>query len=330
MSIPRVMRFVLDEPWAILPGKLEAIVAVVLRHDAGVTLSPEEIRAAMGGPAGEKAGPRMNGVIAVLPLLGSLFPRANMVTEDSGGTSLQRFTAQFRALVQDPAVKAIVLDVDSPGGSIQGATEAATAILAARGSKPIVAVANVLMASAAYHVASAADEIVASPSARLGSIGVFTAHVDRSAALAAAGEKVTMISAGEGKVDGHDAEPLSDETRAKIQRNVDQAYGIMVRDIANGRAVTADVVRGTWKAGIYFGAEAKALGLADRVATMDETLARLASGSGRAASMRGSATWGADAVGEDPAPAPVAEDPAPVEGDAGEAERRLRAARMSW
>jgi signal peptide peptidase SppA len=133
-----------------------------------------------------------------------------------------------------------------------------------------------MMASAAYWLASQADEIVSIPSGNVGSIGVFSAHQDLSAALEKEGIKVTLIKAGKFKVEGNPFEPLSDEARAQIQTRVDDAYSQFTKDVARGRGVKPSDVRGGYGEGRALPAkEAKAVGLIDRIATMDEVLGKL-------------------------------------------------------
>jgi len=259
-------------PWAILPEKLHAITAVLLRHEAGFKLSAAEIAAVTkpGRP------PSISGGIQILPLFGTIAPRANLMTETSGGTSAERFSAAFRQAVSDPNVGAIVIDVDSPGGSVQGVEELGAEIYKARGSKPIVAVANHLAASAAYWIATAADELIVSPSGEVGSIGVFAAHEDVSKAYEAQGVKTTLVSAGKYKTEGNPYEPLSEESRASIQKRVDEYYSLFTSAVARHRGVSVSDVRGGFGEGRVVGAkEALALGMVDRVATLDETIARL-------------------------------------------------------
>lgn len=333
MSIPHVLAM-FDEPWAMQPEKLAALYAVVRRHHAGVRLTDEEIRAAIGDRPGSAVGPTTQGFVAVLPLYGSLFPRANLITEQSGGTSLQRFAAQLRGLTQDPGIKAILIDADSPGGSVLGVPEAHAAVAEAAAAKLVVAQINTVAASAAYWIVSAADEIAITPSGLAGSIGAFIAHEDRSKALENEGVKVEYVSAGEGKTDANPHQPLTDEARANLQKRVNEIYGGMVRDISRGRAVSGDAVRSTWKANTYGAAEAVSLGMADRVSTIEATLKRLASGAGRAAAkgpqaevvsarldaLAAGRVWNAEAEAWEDAP------PAPPVAYDGEAERRLRAA----
>lgn len=271
-----------DTPWAILPRTHAVMGEVLERWASGVRLSEAEVRAAVGEAPelvaarrsmAERAG---QGVIAVLPVYGILTQRGNMVNNVSGpgGTSTGALMQAFKDAASNPAVGAIVLDVDSPGGSVYGISELADAIYQARGSKPIVAVANSVMASAAYWVGSAADEIVITPSGEAGSIGVFTEHTDSSKADEAKGVKKTIVYAGKYKAEGAGA--LTGEALQALQERVDTYYDSMVKDVARGRNVTQKAVREGFGQGRTFGA-ARAVkeGLADRVGTLDQVLGEL-------------------------------------------------------
>src|SRR3990172_13252741 len=114
--------------------------------------------------------------VAVIPIVGTLIPRGNMLLESSGAVSVQRVTAAFRAALNDPEVGSILLDIDSPGGQVGGIEELSNEIYQARGQKPITAVANTLAASAAYWLARAAGELVGAPSGGGGGIGGVSIH----------------------------------------------------------------------------------------------------------------------------------------------------------
>lgn len=270
-----VLRAVLETPWAILPHTLAVVMEIAARHARGERLTAEEVAARTNGRPGRPG--KIEGDIAVLPLSGVIVPRANLMTDVSGATSAERFGEAFRQLLADAQIGAIVIDVDSPGGAVLGIEELATTIYNARGQKLILAVANHLAASAAYWIASAADELIVTPSAEVGSIGVFAAHEDFSQALEKAGVKTTLISAGKFKVEGNPYEPLGNEARAAIQGRVDDYYDMFVRTVARQRGVTADEVRNGFGEGRVVGAkQALRLGMADRIETLEETLERLA------------------------------------------------------
>lgn len=269
-----VLQAFVETPWAILPNKLAALEEIVARHVAGEKLTAEEIEARIHG-ASRPPEKRINNV-AVLPLFGTIFPRANLMTDMSGATSAERFGAMFDELIKDASVGAIVLDVNSPGGQVSGVEELSKKIFDARGQKPIVAVANHLMASAAYWIGTAADEVVITPSADIGSIGVFAVHEDMSAALEQAGIKMSIIKEGRYKTETNPYEPLSEEARGAIQARVSETYDTFVEAIARNRGVNSAAVRAGFGEGRVVGArEAVKLGMADRIATLEETLAGL-------------------------------------------------------
>ncbi len=274
MRSVHISQALMETPWAILPVKLEAIIEVVSRHFAGEKLDAEEVQTRIHGAT--RPPDRIAGSVAILPLFGTIIPRANLFSNTSGATSAEQFGKKFDELVNDPSVGAIVLDVDSAGGQVAGVDELSRKIYDARGKKPIVAVANHLAASAAYWIATAADELVVTPSGEVGSIGVFAAHEDISEALAQEGVKVTMISEGKYKTEGNPYEPLSEEARAAIQTRVSESYDAFVKAVARNRGVKAADVRSGFGEGRVVGArQAQSLGMADRIATLDETIARL-------------------------------------------------------
>ena len=278
VNFEQVARAVFGEPWAITPEMYATICGIVAERMTGYRPSADEIQERLGAIDRQTVprGASKAGTIAVLPLLGVISQRANMMSAMSGGTSTEQFGQAFNAAVADSSISAIVLDVDSPGGSIKGVTELHQTIMAARGAKPIVAVANSLMASAAYWISAAADEIVASPSAEVGSIGVVTQHADMSAKLEQEGVKVTTISAGRKKASGDPTQPLSEEALGDIQDRVNEVYGVMTADIAKGRGVGLREVRnGYGEGGLLSANLGLSAGMVDRVATLDQTLERL-------------------------------------------------------
>lgn len=264
------------EPWAILPEKLAQIAELLELRAQGQVYTAEEISARIGGKPPERPEVSRSGAIAIMPLFGVLSQRMNMVAQASGGTSTEQFGAVFKQFVADSSIAAIVINVDSPGGPVAGAQELSDIIFNARGAKPIIAVANSLMASAAYWVASAADEIVATPSADVGAIGVIAMHQDTSAAQEKLGVKTTIISAGKKKALLNDNEPLSKEAREHIAGRVDSLYDRFVATVARNRGDSEAAVRAGYGEGATLLAnEALAAGLVDRVATLDDVVAEL-------------------------------------------------------
>lgn len=281
-EIRRVLAAFAAQPWFIDPRKAEQIVAMLeLRAMAGPRAEPFRKE----GAALRQEVRTTKGTVAVLNLFGAIAPRAEALEDVSQQAALMvPFQNAFREVAADPSLSGIILNIDSPGGRVDLVPETAAMIRKARrDGRPIVAVANTLAASAAYWIASAADELVVTPSGEVGSIGVYVLHRDVSEALAASGIRMQFISEGARKVEGNPFEPLSEEARAALQTNVRYFYDLFVADVAKGRRVAESVVRADpEKDGKHFGGgrvypakEAVRLGMADRVATLDETIARL-------------------------------------------------------
>jgi capsid assembly protease len=241
----------------------------------------------------EVAGARIEqmGRVAIVSMRGLIVQRPDLWTRYGYDTSASQFAEVNEALVADPSVGSIVWDVDSPGGVVAGVPEAWARLYALRGQKRIVAVANSLMASAAYWLSSAADEVVASPSALVGNIGVVHVHVDYSKANDLAGQNYTYIYAGKNKVAGHPDAPLSDDALSLIQDRVDGAYAQFVKSVSQGRGVTPEAVRSGFGQGAALMAVAgQSAGLVDRVASLASVLrsvrAKPDASSGMSAAMR--------------------------------------------
>lgn len=278
-----IVSFCIEHPWAITRPMLRTIAGIVGRRAAGRDLPRAEIDGLVA-QRDQVAQRRMlatqpaSSMIAIIPVFGVLVPRANMMSDISGGTSFEALTGQLREAMGNPAISTILFDVDSPGGNVAGATEFAREVLRSRAKKTIVAHANFTMASAAYWFSACATEVVASPSATVGSIGVLTIHDDLSKALEMEGIKETYIAAGKYKTEGNETEPLSPEAEAFLQRQVDIAYGRFVADVAKGRgAAVAEVREGYGQGRAISSGEALELKMIDKIETIDATLTRLMS-----------------------------------------------------
>jgi signal peptide peptidase SppA len=270
----RILAAVAATPWAIHPEKGRVIADFLTRKAEGqdaadVWLPPIE--------AAAKKDKRRKpaGTVGVIPVHGTITQRADLFSDWSGGTSTEAVGLVLDEFVADPSVDAVILDVDSPGGTVYGVEELALKIHAATKTKKVIAVANSLAASAAYWIASQASEIVITPGGEVGSIGVYLMHRDRSAAMERYGEKVTFVSAGELKTAGHSYAPLDDVSRAVLQKSVDDYYDKFVRAVARGRNASLSAVRSGFGRGDTVRAEeAVKEGMADRIGTLDAVLSR--------------------------------------------------------
>lgn len=285
----RVLRYALGQPWPVVPEKLDAIADVASRWAAGAGPQSSIVPKAAQPTAKRVAG----GTVALLPLFGVIGRRMNMLMEISGGTSTEKFLEDYRGALADESVSSVVIDVDSPGGSSDGVEELSDELRALRGQKPVIAIADTMMASAAYWIASAAaDELWATPSSQVGSIGVWALHVDFSKQNQMIGVEPTYISAGKFKVEANPDEPLGDDARAHLQELVDDVYSAFVKSVAASRGATAAAVRAGYGEGRVLAARAaKKEKLVDRVGNLGEAVMRASRLGGRSARNRRAEKW---------------------------------------
>jgi signal peptide peptidase SppA len=277
----------LATPWALQPERMAAYAAVLAgryfgrmraadhRDDTQYDEAGNPMPKTSSPPQAARPSGRQNGAIAVVPVYGPITQRATMMSMCDGGTSTQAISKAMRDANADETVSSIILDIDSPGGSVYGVAELAAEIRAS--AKPVTAVANSLAASAAYWLGSAASEFYVTPGGEVGSIGVWMAHEDWSKALADAGVATTLISAGKFKTEGNPYGPLDTEARDFMQSRVDDYYGAFTRDVAKGRNASVDDVRNGMGQGRVLGAsQAKSAGMVDGVLTFDQVVRHVA------------------------------------------------------
>ena len=273
----------LTTPWALMPERLQAMAGVLTRWSAGEPPTDEAMfqiqsERVLRDTRKQMAAANAGSGIAVLPLYGVVTQRGNMVDDISGpgSTSTQQFTSALRQVLADDTVGQILIDIDSPGGSVYGVAELASEIIKARAQKPVVAVANSLAASAAYWIGCSASEFYVTPGGEVGSIGVWQAHFDYSKALEEEGVKTTLVSAGKFKVEGNPYVPLDPEAQAFMQSRVDDYYNAFIQAVAVGRGVSVDDVRNGMGEGRVLGADAAlAQRMVDGIASFDDVLARM-------------------------------------------------------
>ena len=267
----------LTSPWALQPEKLVEIQAIYATHLRGDKIDLAAVEARLGRPLAneQQAYEIRSGGIAVLPVEGVIAPKANLFTRISGGTSTQQLTLQVESAIADPRVRALVLAIDSPGGSVFGTPELAAAIFELGQSKPIVSVSDGTIASAAYWIGSAANAVfISGPTVHAGSIGVVATH---DYAPRGPGAKTTEITAGKYKRIASSTEPLTDAGRDYIQAQVDHIYSVFVDAVAQHRGVDTDTVLERMADGhVFIGQQAIAAGLVDGVSTVDAMVERLA------------------------------------------------------
>lgn len=261
---------ILANAWAIQDGWLETIAAIAEReHEYAGNV--EALEKKLGRPLANTYEVSVRDGIATIPMSGPLFRHASLFTMISGATSYDLLARDFTAAVDDPSIRGIVLLIDSPGGEVNGASELAQMISAARGTKPIVAYAGGTMASAAYWIGSAADRLVAANTAMIGSIG---AQMGMSVREPRAGEKSYRFVSSQSP--HKNASPESEAGALQLQALVDDIAKVFIETVASNRGITSETVLQNYGQGAVFLAEkALAGGMIDAVGTYEGVLASL-------------------------------------------------------
>jgi signal peptide peptidase SppA len=260
----RIWNRLAGEPWAITETALHTILEIAARENE----SPQAVAAKLGRNLQNTYSVMERDGVAVIPVTGPLFRYANLFTMISGASSYELIARDFTAALENPQIKAIILDIDSPGGEVNGVSELSNMVFAARGKKPIVAYASGDAASGAYWIASAADEIVVSETSALGSIGVVGMYQGKSGKSAEAVEIVSSQSPHK-RLD-----PTTDDGRSRLQTRIDSMADVFIETIARNRNVSAENVQNHYGGGdVLIGAKAVSAGLADRVGSLESLIA---------------------------------------------------------
>lgn len=252
--------------WAITPEFLQIILKIANREMGLEALGA--LQKERAERVDESYRLQRRGRTAILPVYGPIMKFANVFSMISGATSLQLLMRDFNTAMQTPDIDSIILDIDSPGGEVNGVNEFAQAVYDARGDKKIVAYVGGLGASAAYWIASAAEEIYLDPTAMVGSIGVVASYLDNSERLAKSGVKeIEIVSSSSPKKRPN---PATDEGRAQIQERVDALQEIFVAAVARHRGVpTLTVLKDFGQGDMRIGEDAVARGMADGIISLE-------------------------------------------------------------
>ena len=272
-------------PLAIHPAKAEIIVAV-LADRLGITRittggHPADAARAFAddGETSRRIASSASGYdvvagVAVIPVHGTLVHRLGTLQPESGMTGYDGIRQNYLGALVDPRVRAIVFDIDSPGGEVAGAFDLTDTIYGTRGTKPMWAILAESAFSGAYAIASAADRITVPRTGGTGSIGVVWMHVDWSRALDGEGLEVTFVTWGDRKLDGCPELPLSPEARERAQTEIDAMGELFAATVARNRGVSFDAIR-AMQAATFTGPRGVAVGLADALQAPDEAFAAL-------------------------------------------------------
>lgn len=270
---------VMNNPWAVTPEKFAQIQEVYQRHINGEQLTSKEIEAKIGVflPKDDDAPPfEIIDGVAVIPIEGVIAKKMNMFTRISGGVSTELIGQDIQDAVNNPEVNAIILKIDSPGGTVDGTQELANLIFEARDQKPIVAFSDGMMASAAVWIGTAAHQvIIAGPTVAVGSIGVVATHTDISRAEEMRGIKTTEITSSKLKRATSSLKPLSESGEQVLSERVNAIHEIFVGDIAKFRGRTIEDVQTNMADGrMFMGQDAIDRGLVDSMMSLTELLGK--------------------------------------------------------
>lgn len=270
---------IMTAPWAIAPEKLKEIRDVYVSHLKGDKIRLPDLQAIRRTGMEDidlERGYRVENGVAIIEIRDVLSKGLTFFSYLFGGTSMREIGEAFDRAMEDPQVHAIILAIDSPGGTVDGTEELSGKIMSARGEKPIVAWADGMMASGAYWIGAAADQIfISGETATIGSIGVVATHVDVSKADERFGEYWTEITAGRYKRIASSHRPLSEEGRAYIQDQVDSLYSVFVKSVAAMRGRPVEEMLAAADGQIFIGRKAIEAGLADGTSSLSDLVNQL-------------------------------------------------------
>jgi len=271
-NLIHIARAVYCEPWLIEPSAHRVLCQILEAHMAGgeVELAARmrgDMLAAAKTEAKEKQDEKPYAVqdgVAIVPLQGVIGRRVGMLERSSGVTDIDAFSRAVAQAAGDNAVKAILLDVDSPGGTVGGVQAAADAVRKASETKHTLAFTGGMMASAAYWVASGAEAIYADQTAVVGSIGVYAQVLDTSPADEMKGYRTQVFASGKYKGAGAPGTALTEAQREQIQERVNDLAAVFKADVRRfNPAISDDAMQGQ----TFTGAKAQAAGLVNSVAS---------------------------------------------------------------
>lgn len=274
MDYNLIRQSIVAEPWAIEQSGLQGIAQILDDANSGKYdyILGRDIfhKAALNPyPESELTGGyriRVTGDTAIIPVTGPIFPKANLITNFSGGTSAELLLKDIQTALETPLIKQIILEIDSPGGKITGINETSDFIYQHRnGVKPIIAYITGMGASAAYWIASACTSIVIENTAEAGSIGVIATLVKYDEKDPKSKTYTFISSSSPNKR----IDPGSDEGQKQLQEQVDYYGELFVQAVARNRNTTVEnVLKNFGKGGVLIGQKAVAAGLADQTGSL--------------------------------------------------------------
>lgn len=246
------------------------------KEGSSVKRQDDTLSASAGALVAGSGAPVPSSGVAVIPVDGVLTKKTQYgFWGDRLTTGYNSIRAAIEDALSDSKVRAILLDIDSPGGAVPGCQELADFVAEAAKVKPMAAYTSGIMASAAYWLGSATGCVFCTETAMLGSIGVIMTVVDRTKANEKWGVKVHVISSGAFKAAGHPDLGLTDQDREMFQARVSGTHAVFRRSVRERMGLTAPAE--AWgEAQVFLGAPAVEAGLATAVVSgMEEAITKL-------------------------------------------------------
>lgn len=259
MTIRAIELIANGAPWCITQEMMDTIVAVAER-----STNPEAVAAELGRSLDNTRNVTERDGVAIIPVSGPIFPKANLMTEISGATAIGVLALDLRRALDNPSIHSILLDIDSPGGNVVGINEFAGMVRDAE--KPITAYVGGMAASAAYWIASAADQIVIEPTAMVGNIGVVT-----QARLKDDKSSVELVSS---RAPDKRPDVSTEQGKAVMQGEIDALEDVFLTTVATNRGQSVDDIAAQ-RGRVLIGKHAVEAGFADSLGSFESVLAGL-------------------------------------------------------
>ena len=258
-SYERIFASLFNTPWMIEEDWLMSIIEIAKREG-----DLEAVRSKLSEPLDETRTAFVRNGVSHIPISGPIFPKANLMIELSGATSISTLAKDFQVALDDDSISSILLDIDSPGGAVTGVNEMANIIKAARSKKDITAYVGGTGASAAYWLATAATEVVLDATARVGSIGVVVAYPSKNTSRI----EIVNTASPNKRID-----PSTKEGMKVVTGELNAIADVFIETVAENMNVTEETVRTKFgRGGILVGKNAIEVGMAHRLGSFEELL----------------------------------------------------------
>jgi signal peptide peptidase SppA len=273
-----MLDYIQNTVWALEANIMQRFADVLERHVNDIRLDSNEVAriVADSRSGGQERTYTVRGNVAIVPVSGVLAKHSRQVNGLSQpvGTSVENIHRDLTAAIKDDAVRAILLDVESPGGAVTGLPELANRIYDLRQKLPVWAYANDMMASGGYLVGSQAHRIFATEAAIVGSIGTYTTVIDASRAAENAGVRVHIVASGAAKGGALGAE-VSEARLNVLRQVVNDTQAVFTGAVERGRNLTSEQLESVLDGRVLVGRSALSAGLVDGIQTLDATVAHL-------------------------------------------------------